>query len=350
MPFDKPVDRLFGQHVQAGEAHHASRASRRSAPRRPIRPGEEVEVLADIHVGVGDEVVGHEAEPAADAVGIVDHREAVDEGVAGVGSRAWPDPHAGGLARPVGTDVAENLPLAGRQTRRRRPPGGAEVPAQASKFDHGRGSRHEGITYHCPRITCDDGSFPLRRGHAEDDLRPVLRPPRRNCPARPGKDRPAAPGRILHLLQPAGRNGRVPAAIRDRTSILAPERPRRGPPETSPRGGLGSAPGGASNLSRCIISPARRRLRRREIGSSTAVAVQRHCAGPGKDFPSSVCPPAVAGSAFAGGSARRGPSPCPLPPATPSRCLHIPCPRTVRNCAGRPRGEPAGGKPAIFIR
>ena len=70
----------------------------------------------DVDVLVRAEIVGHEAEPAAHAVGIVDDREAVDERVAGgrLVERGQ-DPHAGRLAGAVGADVAEHLARGDRE-------------------------------------------------------------------------------------------------------------------------------------------------------------------------------------------------------------------------------------------
>ena len=158
-PLGEPVDGLLGQHVQAGEAHHAVDGVDPLPAAKLVRPREEIQVFADVDVGIGGEVVGHEAQAAADPVGIVDHGEAVDQGVAGGGQvQRGQDPHAGRLAGAVGADVAENLPLVDRERDVVDRPRAAEMPVQVSQLDHGPGNRHDGVTYHCPKITCDDGS------------------------------------------------------------------------------------------------------------------------------------------------------------------------------------------------
>ena len=153
-PLGQPVDRLLGQHVQAGEGHHAVDGVQPPRAAKLIRPRVKIEVLADVDVGIGGEIVGHETDAAADPIGIVDHGEAVDHGVAGRGQvERGQDPHARRLAGAVGADVAEDLSLVHREGDAVHRPGAVEVPVQVPQLDHGTGSRHHGVTYHWPTIT-----------------------------------------------------------------------------------------------------------------------------------------------------------------------------------------------------
>ena len=57
-------------------------ARSRSCPDEPVRAGKEIEVLQHVHVLIRAEIIGHESQPPPHAVGVIDHREAVDERIA----------------------------------------------------------------------------------------------------------------------------------------------------------------------------------------------------------------------------------------------------------------------------
>src|SRR4029079_10070120 len=81
--------------------------------KEPVGAGEEIEVLVAIDVGVGTEIVGHEAQAAADAVGIVDAVYAVNVRIArGRQVERGKNSHARRLPRAVGADVAKHLSAA----------------------------------------------------------------------------------------------------------------------------------------------------------------------------------------------------------------------------------------------
>ena len=147
MPFDRPLIGFLAQLVEPGEIHDVVDRPPPVRASQTIRPREEVEILQHVHIRIGAEVIGHEAQAAADSVGIVDDRETVDEGIA----RLWTierrqNSHAGGFAGAVGADVAEHLP----------PPhfkrnivdrfGAAKVTMQMAEFDH---------RVHFSRVACD---------------------------------------------------------------------------------------------------------------------------------------------------------------------------------------------------
>ena len=111
--FREAADRLGRQLVEPRKAHRVLDGLMALAAGQAVRAGEEVEILVAIDVGIGAEIVGHEAEAAADAIGIVDAREAIDERVAsGRQIERRQNSHAGRLARAVGADVAEHLAAA----------------------------------------------------------------------------------------------------------------------------------------------------------------------------------------------------------------------------------------------
>ena len=81
-PFRQAADRFVGQLIQPREAHRVLNRLMPLAAGEAIGAGKEIEILVAIDVGIGAEIVGHEAQPAADAIGIVDARKAIDKGVA----------------------------------------------------------------------------------------------------------------------------------------------------------------------------------------------------------------------------------------------------------------------------
>src|SRR5687768_10340749 len=75
-----------------------------------ISAGKEVQILANVYVGIGGERVGHEAEAIPYAIRIVGYREPIDKGVARIRLiERGKDPHARGLAGAVWPDVPKDL-------------------------------------------------------------------------------------------------------------------------------------------------------------------------------------------------------------------------------------------------
>ena len=89
-----------------------ARDRRPLAPRHAVAGGVELEVLGGGQPVVDAEEVGHVADQVADLARILGDRDAGHGGVAGVGrAQRGQDPDGGRLARPVGTDEAEDLAL-----------------------------------------------------------------------------------------------------------------------------------------------------------------------------------------------------------------------------------------------
>ena len=85
-------------------------ASQPLPPDQPVRAGKKIEVLVHVDVLIRAEIIGHESQPAAHAVRIVDHREAIDKRIARrrlVERRQ--NSHARRLAGPIRPDVTEHL-------------------------------------------------------------------------------------------------------------------------------------------------------------------------------------------------------------------------------------------------
>ena len=206
------------------------------------------------------------------------------------------------------------------------------MPVQVSQLDHGGGNRHDGSPTIAPksRATTALCEARARRGRTPASARR----PRRNCPA-PGEGSPGCPRRKT-AAAPAGWSRRPGPAIRDRRYV--PKRPPRGPKPPPWRPAPLRA---ARSLSRCIISST--------PASAGGEQLQRGC-GVHPDRTGAVIFPFL-GPHLAG---------CPLQAVPPAGAFSLPglhkskpMPdirvRTVRNCARRPRGNPAGGKPLIFI-
>ena len=106
----QPANRLVGQPIQAREAHRVFDSLMSLAAHESVGAGEEIQVLVAVHIRIRAEIVGHEAEPTPYEVGIVHHRESVDECIAVGGQiQRGQNAHAGGFAGAVGADVAEHF-------------------------------------------------------------------------------------------------------------------------------------------------------------------------------------------------------------------------------------------------
>ena len=104
------IDRLVDQVSQLGEIEHPFNRFSSRCSTEPVGPGEEVEVLGDVHVRVAAERVRHETQNPPHSVRLVDHRFTAYQRIPG----GWQverrqDPHRGGLAGPVGTDETQHL-------------------------------------------------------------------------------------------------------------------------------------------------------------------------------------------------------------------------------------------------
>src|SRR5262245_54824372 len=121
-----------------------------------IGAGKEIEVLVAIDVGIGAKVIGHKAEAAPHAIGVVDTREAIHVGVAGGRQvKRRQNPHACGLASAVRSDVAKHLPLADVKRHVLYRARHAKEAMQAAELDHraGSASDHFVASRYLPRMT-----------------------------------------------------------------------------------------------------------------------------------------------------------------------------------------------------
>src|SRR5204863_7629284 len=81
--FRESADRLMGQLIEPCEAHRVLDRLMPLAASQAVGTSEEVEVFIAIDVGIGAKVIGHEAEAATNAIGVVDTGKTVNERVDG---------------------------------------------------------------------------------------------------------------------------------------------------------------------------------------------------------------------------------------------------------------------------
>ena len=153
--FGKPVDRFLGQAIELGKAHYATESALPLGPHQAVSPGKEIEILTDQDAGLRIEIVGHEAQTAPHAVGILRDGKTIDKSVAPRGHiQRGQNAHAGGLAGAVGTDVSKHMAAAHGKADILHRLGRAKIAMQVCQLDKRVTVDHGCITYHLPRMTC----------------------------------------------------------------------------------------------------------------------------------------------------------------------------------------------------